>query len=988
MTLVAAVSAYGASMKSRLAAIVFVLLLAPALAAAQEPKALRGVALVVGQSKYQHLSPLPNPANDADAIEALLSDLGFESVRRSDRAASALARDLERFAEDAEGAEVAVLYYSGHGIEAGGENFLIPVDADLSSLDAAGEKLVPVSALVERLKATVPVVIVMLDACRDNPFPAGSFLRASPGAEPMLVGAGGLGLSRGAASLRAGNARTPAADANIGTVIAFAAEPGRVALDGVAGGNSPYAAALLRHFDAMAGEEFGTVMRMVAEEVYLRTQGQQRPWINESLRRLLYFGERPAGIEGDEGEILTERRQLLVTIAALPDRERQAVERIAANGSLPMDAVYGMLRALGQDAPEDPAALEELLAEQARRIKTVMADRTILASSDADIDRLSRLARSAVEEGALETAIRIHDRAKARVAELEGTIDDAEAQVRARRLEFAKVFLDSGSANEMAFRYEEAAGDYEQAFRQAERWDDATALVARSMATHALGMVGRLEGKGHALQQAKAAGEDAVELARRLPLADNAPRDLVEAVAKLNLAMIQSISGSREIGSQGISQAIDRFREVNSVLARYQDGGDHGLPANIIADLDPLRRAGQAELSRLLAVLAERDRAIEPLLESIAIQKALIESSGSAETLQRTVAQIGLGHRLRLMADVFGDSRDLLAFMPTLRVAALQPFPDGDAGWIIETRRSLCDALVSSGRHVPTIEEAISLFTECVALARRTLELPARPETRLQRADMQNTLAIALMETGRREDGFEMLEQSVAAFRVAMVDINRDSGPAMWMRVGENLAHTLGELARRSGDPDALRQAIAVKSEIAAEWAAQKRDEDWAEVQVEIAALHQQIGEMTGDVTSYRTAIDHIRSAMTAWPRESSPLLWSIGHARLGDAIRDSAFAEENTLETLRSALDAYDLALEEATFESVPRSWLRMHWGRAEAAGMIAQFTDSAEFADRAMESYRQALDGYGSLGDQENRAYFESRLKEMSELVRRVRG
>ncbi len=139
------------------------------------------MALVIGQSKYEHLSPLPNPANDADAIEALLADLGFDSVRRADRDAKTLARDLERFAEDAEEADVAVLYYSGHGIEAGGENFLVPVDADLSALDDAGQKLVPVSALIEKLKATVPVAIVMLDACRNNPFPAGQHAAAGSG---------------------------------------------------------------------------------------------------------------------------------------------------------------------------------------------------------------------------------------------------------------------------------------------------------------------------------------------------------------------------------------------------------------------------------------------------------------------------------------------------------------------------------------------------------------------------------------------------------------------------------------------------------------------------------------------------------------------------------------------------------------------------------------------------------------------------------------
>ena len=82
----------------------------------------------------------------------------------------------------------------------------------------------------------------------------------------------------------------PASNESLGTVIGFAAEPGQPALDGDKGSNSPYAAAILRHLSAMQGEEFGLVMRMVTEEVYLKTKTQQRPWVNESLRKQLFFG--------------------------------------------------------------------------------------------------------------------------------------------------------------------------------------------------------------------------------------------------------------------------------------------------------------------------------------------------------------------------------------------------------------------------------------------------------------------------------------------------------------------------------------------------------------------------------------------------------------------------------------------------------------------------------------------------------------------------
>ncbi|MBA1141688.1 hypothetical protein [Mesorhizobium neociceri] len=100
-------------------------------------------------------------------------------------------------------------------------------------------------------------------------------------------------------------------------------------------------------------------MRMIGEEVYLKTNGQQRPWVNESLRRLLYFGTPAEQPKGEEGDILRERRQLLLTISTLPDPERRQIETISRDGGVPMDALYAMLKALGVDIPKDPAELDK-----------------------------------------------------------------------------------------------------------------------------------------------------------------------------------------------------------------------------------------------------------------------------------------------------------------------------------------------------------------------------------------------------------------------------------------------------------------------------------------------------------------------------------------------------------------------------------------------------------------------------------------------------
>ena len=244
-------------------------------------------------------------------------------------------------------------------------------------------------------------------------------MKLSPDDEGKPIGAGGLGETRGVVALKDGGSTNGSADDSLGQVIGFAAEPGKVALDGEAGGNSPYAAAILRHLGAMDGEEFGIVLRMIGEEVYLKTSGQQRPWVNESLRRLLYFGGTADEPTGEEGEILSERRQLLLTISDLPDPERRQIETIARDGGVPMDALYGMLKRLGADKPKDPAELDKLLRGQTEKLKTMFAEREALKSKDPEIIRVSALADQALKEGALEAARKFHEQAKARVERTE-----------------------------------------------------------------------------------------------------------------------------------------------------------------------------------------------------------------------------------------------------------------------------------------------------------------------------------------------------------------------------------------------------------------------------------------------------------------------------------------------------------------------------------------------------------------------------------------
>ena len=274
------------------------LLLATALAApALADGPLRGVALVIGESEYDALPDLDNPERDARALDDLLGDLGFDVNRVLDGDAEELGEEIADFVEDAAEADVALVYYSGHGVELGGRNFLVPVDTDLTTPQSAGRSLVAVDAMLEALARTVPITIMLLDACRTNAFPPGQVIALPESEAPLPIDGPGLEAMRGP---------TPVARAEapggLGVVIGFAASPGQAALDGPPGGNSPYAAALLKHLGA-GGYPFGDVMTLVSEEVYLETDARQLPWVNSSLRRFLSFGEAPEEDGTDEALI-------------------------------------------------------------------------------------------------------------------------------------------------------------------------------------------------------------------------------------------------------------------------------------------------------------------------------------------------------------------------------------------------------------------------------------------------------------------------------------------------------------------------------------------------------------------------------------------------------------------------------------------------------------------------------------------------------------
>jgi tetratricopeptide (TPR) repeat protein len=233
------------------------------------------MALVIGNGAYDHVQPLPNPPRDARAIARSLRDIGFTVVEGIDLDRAAMQARTRDFLREASRAQVAVVYYAGHGVQIDGRNYLVPTDITLSAGGDVVTAMVDMDQILAGLDDQVRTNILILDACRNNPF-AAQATTAETGRG--LAGATGLAAP---ASLGTG------ATSGAGTLIAFATAPGKVALDGE-GDNSPFSAALSRHIGT-PGLEVQQMLTRVRAEVVSATKNKQVPWSNSSLLGEVYL---------------------------------------------------------------------------------------------------------------------------------------------------------------------------------------------------------------------------------------------------------------------------------------------------------------------------------------------------------------------------------------------------------------------------------------------------------------------------------------------------------------------------------------------------------------------------------------------------------------------------------------------------------------------------------------------------------------------------
>ena len=220
------------------------------------------VALVIGNSSYQHAPRLPNPVNDAAILTDTFRRSGFSMVEaRNDLSATEMRRTLRDFAAKARDADIAVIYYAGHGIEIDGTDYLIPTDARLDSDSDVYDETVSLDRVLVAIEPARRLRLVILDACRDNPF--------------------SKTMKRTVASRSVGRGLAKVEPSSPNTLVAFAAKAGFTALDG-SGKNSPFAIALANHL-ATPGLDLRKAFGYVRDEVLKATNNKQEPFIYGSL---------------------------------------------------------------------------------------------------------------------------------------------------------------------------------------------------------------------------------------------------------------------------------------------------------------------------------------------------------------------------------------------------------------------------------------------------------------------------------------------------------------------------------------------------------------------------------------------------------------------------------------------------------------------------------------------------------------------------------
>lgn len=666
----------------RLLVILLVSLAAPA-------QAERRVALVMAADDYRLVRPLRNAVSDGRAIQDVLEKLGFEVYSETNRDLRRMRRALDDFREDGQGADVALVFFSGHGVEVDGTNRLLPVDADASSLQALKDTTLPLEDVRDAVVETARVGLVILDACRNDPFGASGGADGSRGATTLVP--------RVKEKAKPGLGRMGKAE---NVLFAFSASPGETATDGD-GPNSPFTTALSKYIGT-DGLEFRSVLTLVQQEVYDVTRGKQLPYVESGLPKLFFAAQDSAG--------LPERERLLLAMADVTPDLRNEVERLVAEKDIPLAPLYGALLAadLKSLSAKDRAGK---LDEAATAFVTAREDLKRLAATDPEVGRLRLEAERLMGLGAFGDARAI----LAQAASIDAGSSDALAEkLVARRVSEAASMEASARVALAQLDYPAAIDAFEKAAALYLKIED-EAVPDRDRRARVWLLAGlgdlhlRLGSTGRALDAFRR-----MEAAARLRLADDPGND--DAIRDVSIAMLRV---SDTLRSQGDIAGALALLEKNLSLRGEQRKRMENNPdwlngvGNITERIGHIHRQNQ----NLAGALKYYDA-------TLTFRRWLVEHYGRYVENREGLASI-----LGRIGSVRYDTGDLAGAeaigMERLDTARriVADFPDR-----IAARYALSDALMAMGDirlGLGKTDEAQAAYEEVVAGARQMLERDA-----------------------------------------------------------------------------------------------------------------------------------------------------------------------------------------------------------------------------------------------------------------------
>lgn len=303
------------------------------------------VALVLGMGAYSSIPALDNTTNDAEAMARTLAAIGFDVTLSIDAGSEQLRQLLDDFAFRSETSDLALIYFAGHGVEVQGENFLIPVDANVTSNRDVQRQSVSLKQMLKAVEKARKMRIVILDSCRDNPLgDAIDTIQTEQTTTTQDTRGGGGGLAP--------------ADPDRGTLVAFAAKDGQVALDGT-GANSPYATALMEKM-VTPGLEISLMFRQVRDLVLEQTNNLQEPHTYGSLTGVPFYLAGAA--EGQQEVAGVNAVEAWASIR--PDQEAQLLA-LADQGDTRSMLGLAYMRLNPNEGRFDPAAAVDFLERAA-----------------------------------------------------------------------------------------------------------------------------------------------------------------------------------------------------------------------------------------------------------------------------------------------------------------------------------------------------------------------------------------------------------------------------------------------------------------------------------------------------------------------------------------------------------------------------------------------------------------------------------------------